>query len=207
MTLFAVLALSVCFSFTHTHTHTQPLSAWDRPGIDLHVSLSLPPLSPFRLNSCRCRLCVAPLFVNSLLNFAAVNAALGFFSADEVHPPRRTCFAKHYWSCDSLGNMLSRSQFKPGWHREEMSHSWTNVPLLNYSNKRVIKGYETIYVAIFKLLRHMVKAPNKERKPGLVSGLEAVFGEENRCRKLTFLWFSGEPANLAPIDSSELPLI
>lgn len=29
-----------------TYIHTQLVSGWDRAGIDLHVSLSLPPLSP-----------------------------------------------------------------------------------------------------------------------------------------------------------------
>lgn len=53
------------------------------------------------------------------------------YSADEVHLPHRTCFAKHYLSCDSRANMLSRSLFQSGWHKEEISHSWPNVPPVN----------------------------------------------------------------------------
>ncbi len=159
------LSLSPCFClclcfYTHTHTHTPLHTHTHRPYLDeidqaliytsqFHSLLS--PLDYTKLPFPAVKCLYSTATIGKFPAKFCSSERSSSFSADEVHSPRRTCFAKHYLSCDSLSNMLSRSLFQAGWHKEEISHFWPNVPPVSYSNKRAIKGNETIYVTIFKL--------------------------------------------------------
>lgn len=139
------LSLFVPLCFTHIHTHRGPI--WMRYTRHWFTRLSFTPSSlPFHTPR-KERDSIIPLlhlFVNFLLNFAAVNAARVFLLMRSVRHaglalPSTIWAVIHSLTCDP------GPCFNPGWHKEEISHFWPNVPPLSYSNRRII------YVTIYKL--------------------------------------------------------